>query len=458
MISHLSLQSDIPMVLDFHFDWRVFTFAVGAAVFLTLVSGLVPALRAARVNLNDTLRESSRSYSSHRQRFRTFLVVAQVGGSLMLLIVAGLFVRSLHNVQNIDLGFDPNHVINFGMDPHTAGYDDVRGRQFYRELLERVRAIPGVESASVAATIPMGPEELGADLKIEGYQEPQGQPKPSAHMNVVSAGYFQTMRIPVVRGREIEDADTETSQRVAVISEMMAQTYWPGQDPIGRTFTRSQDPGHTWEVVGVVRNIRDGLVMAPISPHFYVPMAQDYRSRQTLQVRTASPSAAVIKSTVELAHALDASVPVFDVRTMIQALDGPDGLLLFRLAAAMASSMGLMGLVLAVVGVYGVISYSVAQRTHEIGIRIALGARPAQVLNTILRQGVMIVLYGSVFGILSAVAIAKLVGSFLVNVSAVDPITYIAVSLLLAAIALLASFIPARRATRVDPMLALRCE
>ncbi|HEY6249861.1 MAG TPA: ABC transporter permease [Candidatus Angelobacter sp.] len=459
IISRLPLQSDIPMVLDFHFDWRVLTFAVGAAVFLTLVSGLVPALRAARVNLNDTLRESSRSYSSHRQRFRTFLVVAQVGGSLMLLIVAGLFVRSLHNVQNVDLGFDPNHVINFGVDPHTAGYDDVRGREFYRELLERVRALPGVESASLAATIPMGPEDLGAaDLKIEGYQEAPGQSKPSADMNLVSSSYFQTMHIPVVHGRDIQDTDTETSQRVAIISEAMAQTYWPGKDPIGRTFTRSDVSGGTWQVVGLAKNIRKGLVMAPISPAFYVPMAQDYRSRQTLQVRTSATSSEVMSQIIGLVHSMDATVPVFDVRTMTQALDSPDGFLLFRLAAVMASTMGLMGLVLAVVGVYGVISYSAAQRTHEIGIRVALGAQPVQVLKTILRQGVIIVLCGLAFGILAAIAIAKLVGSFLVDVSAVDPVTYVGVSLLLASVALLASFIPARRATRVDPMPALRCE
>ena len=458
MIGRLPLQTDIPIVFDFHFDWRVFSFALSAAVFVAMVSGLVPAFRAARVNLNDALRERSRGYSAHRHRFRNFLVMAQVGGSLMLLIVAGLFIRSLHNAERIDLGFDPTSVVNFGLNPRTAGYDDVRGREFYGQLLERVRALPGVESASVAAAIPMGPEEFGGEIRIDGYQQPQGQPNPSAQMNVVSSGYFATMRIPILEGRDIQDSDTENSQRVAVISEKMAQTYWSGKDPIGRTFSRNDDPGHTWQVVGVARNIRNGLVMAPIQPFFYVPMAQDYHSLQTLQVRTSAASSEAIAQVIGLIHSMDATVPVFDVRTMLQALDCPDGFLLFRLAAVMASSMGLMGLILAVVGLYGVISYSAAQRTHEIGIRIALGARPAQVLVTILRQGVMIVLCGSLFGILAAVAIAKLVGSFLVDVSAVDPLTYIAVSVFLAIIALLASFIPARRATRVDPMLALRCE
>ena len=458
MISGLPLQSDVPMVLDFHFDWRVFSFALSAAVFVAMAAGLVPAFRAARVNLNDVLRESSRGYSSHRPRLRTFLVTAQIGGSLMLLIVAGLFVRSLHNVERIDLGFDPGPVVNFGLDPRAAGYDEVRGREFYRELLDRVRALPGVESASVAATVPMGPEEMGTEIKVDGYQEPQGSPKPAAQMNAVSPEYFQTMHIPIVRGRDIQVTDTGNSQRVAVINEKMVQTYWAGKDPIGRTFTRSDDTGHTWQVVGVAKNIRNGLVMAPIQPFFYVPMAQNYRSRQTLQVRTSSSSSEAMAAIIGLVHSMDAMVPVFDVRTMVQTLDSPDGFLLFRLAAVMASALGLMGLALAVVGLYGVISYSAAQRTHEIGIRIALGAKPGQVFKTILRQGVVMVLYGSLFGILAAVAMAKLVGSFLVDVSAVDPITYIAVSLLLASIALLASFIPARRATRVDPMQALRCE
>lgn len=457
-ISRLPMQSDIPMLLDFHFDWRVFSFAVGAAVFLSLVSGLVPAVRAARVNLNDALRESSRGYSGHRQRFRTFLVVSQVSGSLMLLIVAGLFVRSLHNVEQTDLGFNPQSVINVGLDPRAAGYDEARGREFYGELLERVRAIPGVEAASVAEIIPMGPEDMDSAIKIEGYQAPQGAPELRADINAVSPGYFQTMSIPVLRGRDFQNSDTENSQPVALINEKMAQTYWPGQDPIGRTFIRKEIPGRTWQVVGVVKNIRNGLVMAPIMPYFYVPTAQNYRSRQTLQVRTAGSLSTTITSVVELVHSMDTSLPVFDVRTMTAALDTPDGFLLFRLAAAMASAMGLMGLALAVVGVYGVVSYAAAQRTHEIGIRIALGAQPGQVLRTVLRQGFIIIAFGSAFGILAAMAIAKLVGSFLVDVSAVDPVTYVAVSFLLAFIALLASFIPARRATQVDPMMALRCE
>ena len=457
VISGLPLQSDLPIVFDFSFDWRVFAYAFSAALLLALASGLVPALRAARVNLNDALREGSRGYSSRRSRFRAVLVTAQVGGSLMLLIVAGLFVRSMQNVEHTDLGFDPNQVVNFGLDPHTAGYDEVRGREFDRELLERVRAVPGVEFASVALTVPMGPEILGSELKVEGYQEPPGQRKPAAEMNAVSSGYFSTMRIPIVRGRDFLDSDTESSQRVALVNELMAQTYWAGKDPIGHTFVRTDKPDYSWKIIGVVKNSHSQL-LEPVSPAFYVPMAQDYRARQTLQVRTSSPTSAATKTIMEVVHSFEPAMAIFDVHTMTQSLNTPDGFMLFRLAAAITSSLGLLGLVLAIIGVYGVVSYSAAQRTHEIGIRIALGARRSQVLRTVLRQGVLIVLFGSAFGILTAIAVARLVGSFLVGVSAIDPATYIGVSLVLAAIALLASFIPARRATRVDPMLALRYE
>src|SRR5262249_49999458 len=289
------------------------------------------------------------------------------------------------------------------------------------------------------------------------YQEPPGQRKPAAEMNAVSSGYFSTMRIPIMRGRDILDADTESSQRVAVVNELMAQTYWAGKDPIGHTFVRTESPETHWKLIGMENNSRSQLP-GPISPAFYVPMAQDYRARQTLQVRTSSPTSAATKTIMEVVHSFEPAMAIFDVRTMTQSLNTPDGFMLFRLAAVIASSLGLLGLVLAIVGVYGVVSYSAAQRTHEIGIRIALGARRSQVLRAILRQGIMIVLFGSIFGILTAIAVARLVGSLLVGVSAVDPATYVGVSLLLAATALLASFIPALRATRVDPMLALRYE
>ncbi len=387
-----------------------------------------------------------------------FFVVAQVAGSLMLLIVAGLFMRSLQNVQKADLGFDPNHVVNFGLDPHEAGYDEARGRQFYRDVVTRVSALPGVESASMALTVPLGPIALGGNIKIEGYQQAAGQPSPSANMNAVSPGYLKTMRMALLRGRDFSETDTETAQHVAVINEAMAQRYWPDKDAIGQSFTREDEKEHPIQVVGIVRNSRTSDISSDYSPNFYLPVAQQYQSLETLHVRTSADASTTISNVRQIVRSLEPNMPVFDVRTMNQALETPSGYMLFRLAATLAGLLGAMGFVLAIVGVYGVISYSAAQRTREIGIRIALGAQTAQVLGVILRQGLFIVGLGLAIGIGLSLAMGRVVGGFLVNVGGADPITFLLVSGLLAAVALCACLVPAMRATRVDPMIALRYE
>jgi predicted permease len=457
-VSSIPLQTDFPFVLAFPFDWRVFCYALAGALLVALICGLVPAWRASGADLNDVLRESARNLSPRRQRFRSVLVVCQVGGSLMLLIVAGLFVRSLHNVQGTDLGFDPDHVMNFTMDARHAGYNETQGRAFYDQLLARAHSLPGVESASLAQEVAMGLESLGGEIKIPGYQETPGQPKPSAGYNSVSPDYFKMLRIPILRGRGILESDTASATHVAVINQAMAERYWPGQDPIGQQFTHREDPHHVQQVVGVVKNARMSELTGPIEPFFFMPIAQNYTARQTLQVRTSGEPSAVAKPVLEMIHSLQPALPVGDVQGMNQVLNGLNGFFVYRLGAVMAGALGLLGLTLATIGVYGVISYSAAQRTHEIGIRMALGALPGQAVRAIFRQGLVIVGCGMVLGVLAAAAIAKLVGSFLVGVSAIDPATYVGVSLLLAAIALLASFIPARRASRVDPVIALRHE
>ncbi len=457
-VSSIPLQTDLPFVLAFTFDWRVFCYALAAALMVALVSGVLPAWRASGADLNEVMRESARNLSPRRQRLRSVLVVSQVAGSLTLLIVAGLFVRSLSNVQHTDLGFDPNQVMNFTMDVRQAGYNEAQGREFYDRLLEQARALPGVESASLAQTVAMGLENWGGEIKVPGYQEAPGQPKPFVGYNAVSPDYLNMLRIPIVRGRGILESDSESATHVAVISQTMAESYWPGKEPIGQQFTLLQDRDHVQQVVGVFKNARMGEITGPIRPFFFMPIAQNYASRQTLQIRTLGKPSAAVKPVLATIHSLQPTLPVGDVQSMNQVLDGLNGFLIYRLGAALAGALGLLGLTLATVGVYGVISYSAAQRTHEIGIRMALGALPGQAVRAIFRQGLIIVGCGMVLGVLAAAAIAKVVGSFLVGVSAIDPVTYVGVSLLLAAIALLASFIPARRASRVDPMIALRHE
>ena len=457
-LGNLDLRTDLPLVLDFPFDWRVFFFALGAAGVVALLAGLVPALRGSRVDLNEVMRETSRGASGGRSRFRSALVVAQVSGSLTLLIVAGLFVRSLLNAQHTDLGFNPNHVINFGVDAHAAGYDETRGREFYRTLLDRTRAMPGVEGASLAATVPMGPISLGGTIHVAGFPETPGQPKPTASMNAVSPAYLKTMGITLLRGRDIQESDSETAQHIAVINEVMAQRYWPNQDPIGHQFTRDEDPKNPVQVVGLMKNSHTSSLTEAIDAMYFVPMAQDYRAAQTLQVRTSLASSAAVQAVRETVRSMDGNLPVFDVRTMNDALNGISGLLLYKLGATLAGMLGFLGFVLAVIGVYGVMSYTAAQRTREIGIRVALGAQPGQIVRIVFRQGMLIVGLGMLIGTAAALGLGKVVAGFLVGVGGADPLTFLAVCFAMAAAGLTACFVPARRAMKVDPMIALRYE
>jgi predicted permease len=454
----ISLHTAIPTVLDFRFDWRVFTYGLAAAALTGILVGITPALRISRTDLSDVLREGGRPSIGGRQRLRSALVGAQVAGSLMLLIVAGLFVRSLAKVQRSDLGFDASHVLNVSIDPHEAGYQEDRARDLQKMLLVRARALPGVASASLAACVPMGYVSYYTELKIDGYRMHPGEQVPSAGFNAVSAGYFETMRIPLIQGRDFRDSDDQSAQGVAIVNQNFVDRYWHAENPIGRHFSITDDASHVMEVIGVVRNSRDSDIFTKNDPFYYVPLAQHYNSITTLQLRAASTPEALAGEVTGLIHSLEPAMPVFDVQPMATVLDGLNGFLLFRFAAVLAGSLGILGLLLAIVGVYGVISYSSIQRNHEIGIRTALGAQPAQILKMILGQGLVIVGIGVAVGVLAAGALASLVGHFLFGVAPLDPPTYVTCSLLLMAIASLACYIPARRATRVDPMVALRYE
>jgi predicted permease len=305
----------------------------------------------------------------------------------------------------------------------------------------------------------MGYYNNGDTVEVEGYVNPPGQPTPVAFYNVISTDYFKTMGISRLQGRTFTEADDQNAQYVGIINEATAKKFWPSLDPIGRTYKIGADPKHSITVVGVVKDSRYQGVTGTINPYFYMPFAQHYlnNSLEALQVRTAAapePMIPVIEHEIE---SLAPELPVFDVKTMKESLNTLNGLLIYQIGAALAAALGILGLILALVGVYGVISFAASQKTHEIGIRMALGAQPAQILKMIFRQGFAIVAIGLGIGIVLALGAAKVVGNFL-TVSATDPLTYITVSLVLAAVALLACYIPARRAMRVDPMEALRYE
>jgi predicted permease len=459
MLASVNIQTDLPVNFDFGFDWRVFAYATAAALVTGVVVGIVPAIRASRGNLSAILHEGGRGVVGGKNRLRTTLVVAQVAGSLMLLVIAGLFTRSLSKVQRTDLGFNPDHVLNMAMDPNEIGYNPAQTRDFYKNLLGRVRSIPGVVSVSEASSTPLGYYNNGDNLSIEGYQPPPGQPAPSSLYVAISGDYFQTMGISMLRGRSFTGADDENAQYVAIVSNEMAKKFWPNMDPIGHQFKMATEDKHSIVVVGVAGDARFQGVTGQINPVFYVPFAQHQvgNSLEILQIRTAGSSETMTPEIEREIESLAPQLPLFDVQTMNHALNTLNGLLFYKIGAVLAAVLGILGLILAIVGVYGVVSYAASQKTHEIGVRMALGAQPLDILRMVFREGFLIVAVGLIVGIAGALAVGRVVGSFL-TVSAQDPVTYVAVTGLLTIVALAACFIPARRAMCVDPMVALRYE
>jgi macrolide transport system ATP-binding/permease protein len=458
LLASIRLQTTLPVMVDFQFDWRVFAYAFGAALATGVCVGIVPAVRASNGRALEVIREGGRTMTAARSWLRSGLVVAQVGGSLMLLIVAGLMTRSLAHVRQLNLGYEPDRVLDLTLDPNEIGYGRVQGLAFYKELIERVEGLPGVESASVAFSVPMGYYNSADNVEIPGYEIPSGEAAPYVGFNAVSPGYFRTLGTPLLEGRDFDNKDVDGAQPVAIVNEEMASKFWPKQSAIGHEFKMVSDRVHLMRVVGVAKSSRTNGLTGPVQPYFYIPFAQQYSSIATLQVRTTGAPEGAAGPVREQIAALAPTMPVFEVRPMREGLETLNGFLIYEFAAGLAAGLGVLGLILAVVGVFGVISYSVSLRTHEIGIRMALGAGSRSVLRMILRQGTWIVSAGVGLGILLALLIARLVGNFLTGVSPFDPLTYVSVSVALALVALLASYIPARRATRVDPMVALRYE
>jgi predicted permease len=452
-------QTPVPLNFDFQFDWRVFAYAFGVALLTGILAGLVPALRVSRSNLGKVLHDGGRTLTAGRSYFRGALVAAEVGGSLTLLIVAGLFVRSLQGVRRSDVGFDARNVLNLTIDPNEIGYTRIQAQEFYKHLLERVRGIPGIESASLASSVPMDDNAVEEGISIPGYTVPKGEPSPSAKINRVSSGYFKTMKLSILRGRDLSDADGENSLRIAIINEAMAQRFWPNQDGLGRQFTTARNPKSPVTIVGIMKDSRMmSDIFGPIGPCFVAPIAQNYSTTLKLQIRTSAAPETMARPIQQIIEALAPTMPVFGVQTMTTVLEGLNGLFIFKAGAWLTAVLGTLGLILAVVGVYGVMSYSVSQRTNEIGIRMALGAHPWQILRMIWRRGMLIIAAGITVGLFAAFAVSKLAGDFVIGVSSTDALTYVGVSTLLAIVALVACYIPARRAMRVDPMVALRYE
>ena len=458
-LSSIRLSTDAPVRFNIGPDWRVQVFSLCVALATGLIAGLAPALQSSSPNLNESLKEGGRtSAASGRHRIRNLLVVGQISVSLLVLICAGLFIQSARNAEKIDIGFRTENLSMVSVDLEAQGYDDAKGKQFLKRLTDRIKTLPGVTDASLALSTPLGYSNSVDDVYFEGHAA--GRPeedRTTIFSNLVGPGYFQTMGTAVLRGREFTERDNEASPGVAIVNETMARRYWPEQEALGKRIALKRE-GPYLEVVGVVRDGKYVFLGEEPRAFFYLPFEQHYRGEMTLVLRSAGDDPGVLAGVRQVVRELDRDLPLYDVKTMTSHLRDGLALLFVRLAARLATAFGLLGLVLAVVGVYGVVSYSVSQRTHEIGIRMALGAQSFDVLKLVLGQGLVLTLAGVVIGLGAAFAVTRVMTSLLYGVSSSDPLTFSLISILLLGVALAASFIPARRALGVDPMVALRYE
>jgi predicted permease len=469
--------ADIPRVESVTIDARVVVFLLAVSVLTGVVFGLAPAMQASVVNLSDVLKEGGRggSESVGRNRLRSFLVASEFALALMLLIGAGLMIRSFFALQSVDPGFNPHNVLSMVVSVAGSNEADPNRRVlFYQQLLERVRAVPGVESVGGINHLPLAGDIWGWTFLIEGRPKPRPGEAPSAVYRIVTPGYFQTMRLPLIRGRDISAADNATAPGVAIINEEAARTYWPGGDPLGQhiSFDSSDSGSSTWlTVIGVAKNAKQEDWATPPFPEAYLAAFQNrdflgqpgahgeatlHMAYITLVVRTTRDPGALVSTVKSTVWSLDRNLPISEVLTMDTVVADANAQPRFEML--LLGLFAVVALVMAAVGIYGVMSYSVSRRTHEIGIRISLGASRNEVFRLIVRQGMVLALVGSAAGIAGALLLSRLMVKVLYGVRPIDPITFAGVTLLLTVVALAANYIPARRAMQVDPIAALRHE
>ena len=455
-----SVPIDIPIWMQFPIDGVVVAFVIVLALASGLVFGLLPALRASRHDVTAALKESgSRAATAGGARLRTTLVVAEIAIAVVLLTGAGLVVRGFVRLMNADQGFRASNVLTLRLSLPQADYgDDDRRRAFVDEALRRIRAVAGVERAAVVTSLPLSGGSV-YNVSIEGVPPPPPGKEPVAAFVAASSDYFETMGIRLVRGRtfDVRDGRPDTA-RVAIVNEAFASRHWPGQDPVGKQFKPgAASSAEPWlMVVGVVSDVRVLSLDSPIREAMYVPYPQQAERRFSVAVRAAGSPLALVDRVREAIRAMDRNLPVGDVFTMdrvvVRALWQP------RFFSWIFGVFGAVALMLAVVGVYGVVSYSVAQRTREIGIRVALGAGRGRIRAMVLGQGMRATLIGLAIGLAAALAVTRVMGALLYGVSPTDPVTFGLVTLALTLTALAACLLPALRATKVDPIVALRCE
>jgi putative ABC transport system permease protein len=460
------IPSNIAQAQPVSIDAKVLVFTLGISLLTGLIFGLAPALQASRFNLNETLKEGGRDSAagSRGNRIRSLLVIAEVAVSLILLIGAGLLINSFLRLRQIDPGFRADNLLTMRIVLSELKYPDhARRSAFYTELINRIEALPGVNAAAVANWIPLVRQGDSIGFSIEGRPDPapgQGQ-RPTVVTRITSPHYFRTMGIQLLRGREFGEQDRVDVPAVALINETMARRFWPDEDPIGKRITPgrpdSPDPDDWITIAGVVKDVRQMELIADPKPQMYLSYVQaGFFAPRHLVVSTAVEPLGMAAAVRRAVWEIDKDQPVSNIKTMEDVLS--DSIARQRFSMLLLGIFAAVALVLAAVGIYGVMSYSVAQRTHEIGIRMALGARRLDVLKLTVGHSLKLVLIGVVIGLGAAFALTRVMASLLFGVGATDPATFAAISVVLICVALLASYIPARRATRIDPMVALRYE
>jgi len=439
-------------------DARVIAFAVVAAIATAALFGLAPALHSTRPALTSTLKDEAGSVvgGTGHARFRKSLVVAQVGLSLLLLAGATLFSRSLYNLKTLDPGFNPGQLLGFSVDPSLSGYSRDRAIRYFQALQEQIATLPDVQSATVSVLPLLTDENWQASVRVEGYTPKEGE-NMNPELNSVGPGFFATMGQPLLMGREFTEKDIAGAPKVAIINETMAKQYFGSANAIGRHIGWRREQTTDIEIVGVVKDskmstLRDAALRAVYTPY----MQDDEISAMTVYVRARGSVSTMAAAVRQAAQRVDPNLPIFDMKTMTQTVD--ESLFVERMVAALSVAFGALATLLAAIGLYGVMSYSVARRTREIGIRMALGAERSSVVWLVLREVAAMVAIGVAIGAPAAIALSRVIQSQLFNLSSQDPLAIAAAAAVLAVVALAAGYLPARRATRVDPMLALRYE
>ena len=458
-MSSINVATDIPIRWGIELNGRIVAFTILATLLAALAAGLAPASAARKRNLHDVLRSGTgNSATGAHRRLRSVLVAGQIAISVVVLVCAGLFVRSSANATRINFGFRTDHLLMLSTELRSESYDSTRGQQFYREVLRRSAAVPGVQSVALTRFVPFGydramqtivPIAPGVQLPVNGF---------SYFHNAVAGDYFATLGIPLLEGRAFTDRDDASAPPVAIVNDAFMKAMWPGQPAIGKRFRFGGDTGRIVEIVGVVRGMQDLLIGETPKPYVFLPVTQAYRTPMTLLVHTASDPTSVARSMRDVVAGLDPSLPVFDVRTMDSHLHNGQALLFQRLGSAFATAFGVLALLLATIGVYGVVSYSVAQRTREIGVRMALGARRPAIARLVVGQGMRLGWIGLAIGLVLSVATMGVVSSVLYGVTPRDPLVLGSVVGILMLVVAIASLVPARRAMRIDPITSLRSQ